>query len=101
MTSNYPDVNLFTFTDFVRIGDSPRFAILSQYTEPKEPSSIHLFKPFLLQLVSRREIGMRRPNFFCLNHAVAEDSRSADGSCRFSIKLNVIHFIINQIFKQT
>ena len=101
MTLNYPDVNLFTFTDFVRMGVSPRFAILSQYIEPIEPSSIHLSKPFVSLPVSKHEIGVRRPNLFCLNHTDAESSRSAEGNCRSDIKLNVIHFIINQIFKQT
>ena len=101
MTLNYPDVNLFTFADFVRMGVSPRFAILSQYIEPIEPSSIHLSKPFVSLPVSKHEIGMRKPNFFCLDCMAAEGRSSAEGNCRSDIKLNVIHFIINQIFKQT
>ena len=101
MMSNHTQLKHFSCTDFICTGDSLRFALLPQYTEPIEPFSIHLSKSFLSQPVAKRGVCVRKPNFFCLDCMAAEGRSSAEGNCWSGIKLNVIHFIINQIFKQT
>ena len=91
MTSNHTTLKQFPFTDFVRIGDSPRFAMLPQYTEPTESIIEVLSKSFVSQSFAKPELGMRKPNpYLRLTTAAKASGSSQAGNCGFNIKYLII-----------
>ena len=65
MTSNHTLLKQSLCADFICTGDSLRFALLPQYTEPIEPFSIHLSKSFLKSRAGR----LLKPPHLCQSFA--------------------------------
>ena len=87
MTSNHTQLKQFSFTAFVRMGDSPRFAVLPQYIEPTESFSNCLFKSLVFQQVAKHDVCMMEPNrYLRLMLAAKAGGLPQAGSCSFNSK---------------
>ena len=94
MTSNHTQLKQFSFTDSVRTGVSPRYAVLPQYTEPTEPKTYYLLRPLLSQPVAKPEFGMRRPKGYLIEVLAAEECGLLQtDSCGANNKY--LYFLIN------
>ena len=92
MTSNHTTLKQFSFTDFVRTGVSPRFALLPQYTEPTESFTDLLSKSFVSQPFAKPAVGMRKPTrYLRLTSAAKAGGLPQAGRCGFNIKYLIIN----------
>ena len=91
MTSNHTTLKQFPFTDFVRIGDSPRFAMLPQYTEPTESFSNRLSKPSVSRQLANPWAVVKSTNrYLRLTTAAKASGLPQAGNCGFNIKYLII-----------
>ena len=119
ITSNHTQQKQYSFTDFlcrdvacnvsdpcrfdyrdvahyVSTGDSPRFAVLPQYTEPTEPYIYYLLKPFFLQLFTKPKIGVIRPNgYYNVKFAAKAGGLPLAERCSFNNKYLSFNNFIN------
>ena len=87
MTSNHTQLKQFSFTAFCRMGDSPRFAVLPQYTSHTEPYTYYLCLPSLSQPIAKHDVCMMEPNrYLRLIFAAKAGGLPQAGSCSFNSK---------------
>ena len=94
MTSNHTQLKQFSFTDSIRTGVSPRYAVLPQYTEPTEPYTYHLLNLFVSQPVAKSDVVVRRPKGYLIEVLAAEEcGLPQTDSCGANNKY--LYFLIN------
>ncbi|MCQ2320566.1 MAG: hypothetical protein MJZ91_04455 [Bacteroidales bacterium] len=87
MTSNHTQLKHFSYMALCRMGDSPRFATLPQYTNLTEPYTYYLLTPFLSQQVAKHDVCMMEPNrYLRLMLAAKAGGLPQAGSCSFNSK---------------
>ena len=98
MTSVHKHLKQFSFTAFCRMGDSPRFAVLPQYTEPTESFSNRLSKSLVSQPFARHEVCMRKPNrYLRLTLAAKAGGSPQAGSCSLNSKYLLLTFLLTKL----
>ncbi|MCQ2305927.1 MAG: hypothetical protein MJZ97_13160 [Bacteroidales bacterium] len=86
----------FSFTAFCRMGDSPRFAVLPQYTNHTEPYTYYLLTPFLSQPIARHDVCMMEPNGYLIAVLATEECGLPQTESRgIAYKYLYLHFLIN------
>ena len=95
MTSVHKHLKQFSFTAFCRMGDSPRFAVLPQYTESTESFSNSLSKSLVSQQIAQHDVCMRRPKrYLRLTLAAKEGGLPQAGSCSLNSKYLLLTFLL-------
>ena len=92
MTSVHKHLKQFSFTAFCRMGDSPRFAVLPQYTEPTESFSNHLSKSLVSQQLANPWLVVKSSNLYLrLTSAAKASGLPQAGNCGLNIKYLIIN----------